>query len=140
MIGVLVTLVFVGITVLTFPMEIGVLGSAPVLFLRAVALAAVVYLVYETFRNWTLTKKASQGVVTVGFLFFIVEQLGFILSMGGFGAVGLFLAYEGRIMGLFILNAVLIVGMKKADPVIVLRRLGLGAPTHSKVQEMLAQT
>ncbi|MGA2627272.1 MAG: hypothetical protein ABSF63_09465 [Candidatus Bathyarchaeia archaeon] len=101
-------------------------------FLRGIITAASIYLVYETLRNWKLTQKASQGIVTVGFAFFFVAQLGFILALGNLGSVAIFLAYEGRLMSLFLLNTILIVGMKKDDPVAVMRRLGLGAPTHSR--------
>ncbi len=47
-------------------------------------------------------------------------------------AVATFLTYEGRTLGLFVLNAVLIVGVKKGDLVAVMKRLGLGAPAHSR--------
>jgi small basic protein len=108
-------------------------------FLRAVILAAAIYLIYETLRNWALTQKASQGIVTIGFVFFLIEQLGFIFAMMNFGSVAVFLAYEGRIMGLLLLNAVLIVGIRKDDSVAVLRRLGLGAPAHDRLQQALAR-
>jgi hypothetical protein len=101
-------------------------------FLRAVVMAASIYLVYETLRNWKLTQKASQGIVTIGFAFHVVAQVGFILALGNLGSVAIFLAYEGRIMFLFLLNALLLIGVNMNDPVAVMRRLGLAAPAHSR--------
>jgi hypothetical protein len=86
-----------------------------------------------------MTQKASQGIVTIGFVFFLVEQLGFILAMWSLGSVAVFLAYEGRIMGLFLLNALLVLGIKKDDPIAVLRRLGLGARAHDRLQQTVAR-
>jgi len=126
----LVTLVFLGITFATPAEAMGSLGGA--FFLRAVILVALLYLTYETLRNWALTQKASQGIVTISFVFFLIEQLGFIFALLNLGSVAVFLAYEGRIMGLFVLNALLIMGVKKNDSIAVLRRLGLGAPAHSR--------
>ena len=129
----LVTLVFLGIIFLT-----GIYGTVVAasiygeLFLRIVIMAATIYLMYETLRNWKLTQKASQGIVTIGFLFFLVAQVGFILALGNLGAVATFLAYEGRMLSLLLLNTILIVGVKKDDPVSIIRRLGLGAPAHSR--------
>jgi hypothetical protein len=98
-----------------------------------VIIVATIYLMYETLRNYNLTHRASQGFVTIGFAFFLIEQLGFTLALGYAGAVGTFLAYEGRTLGLLVLNAVLIVGVKKDDLVMVMKRLGLAAPAHSRV-------
>jgi hypothetical protein len=109
------------------------------LFLRAVMIAFTIYLIYETLRNWTLTRRASEGFVTIGFTFFLVEQLGFVLALGNLGPVAAFLAYEGRMLGLFVLNAVLIVGVKKGDLLTVLKRLGLGAPAHSRAIPLTLQ-
>ncbi|HUK28405.1 MAG TPA: hypothetical protein VLV31_08275 [Candidatus Acidoferrales bacterium] len=136
----LATVAFLAITVLTPTAEaVGGVGSpSGELFLRAIILAAFVYLTYETLRNWMLTQKASQGIVTIGYIFFIIEQLGFLLAQWNLGSVAVFLAYEGRIMGLFLLNAILIVGIKKADPITVMRRLGLGAPAHDRLQQTVA--
>ncbi|MGA8904587.1 MAG: hypothetical protein WB661_06225 [Candidatus Bathyarchaeia archaeon] len=100
------------------------------LFLRAVIMAATVYIIYETLRNWSQTRKASLGFVTIGFAFFLIEQLGFILALGALGSVAVFLAYEGRIVGLFVLNALLIVGVRTGDLVSIMKRLGLAAPAH----------
>ncbi len=53
--------------------------------------------------------------------------------LGYLGSVATFLAYEERTLGLFVLKAVLIVGVKKGDLVVVMKRLGLGAPAHSQL-------
>jgi len=137
LVAALVTLIFLGAVFLTTAN--GVAGSAlnGEILLRAIMVGAFAYLVYETFRNWTLTQKASQGIVTVGFAFFIIEQMGFILATANLGSVALFLAYEGRIMGLFVLIVILTVGIKKEDPIMVMKRLGLVAPVHSRAQELL---
>jgi hypothetical protein len=130
----LITLAFFGsifaTTALTTAESVPVVAE---LFLRIVIIAATVYLIYETLRNYNLTHRASQGFVTIGFAFFLVEQLGFTLALGYMGAVATFLAYEGRTLGLLVLNAVLIVGVKKDDLVMVMKRLGLAAPAHSRV-------
>ena len=137
LVAALVTLVFLGVVFLTQATGAAEAALNGQLLLRIIMVGAFSYLVYETFRNWALTQKASQGIVTVGFAFFIIEQIGFILAMANFGSVALFLAYEGRIMGLFVLNAVLTVGIKKEDPISVMRRLGLVAPVHYRAQELL---
>ena len=136
----LITIAFLGITFLT-PVAGPVNMASPngAFFLRVVILAAFSYLTYETLRNWEMTQKASQGIVTIGFVFFLVEQLGFILAMWSLGSVAVFLAYEGRIMGLFLLNALLVLGIKKDDPIAVLRRLGLGARAHDRLQQTVAR-
>ena len=129
----LVTLAFFGsiFAAQTF----GTAESIPIaaeLFLRTVIIVATIYLMYETLRSWNLTHRASEGFVTIGFAFFLVEQLGFTLALGYLGSVATFLAYEGRTLGLFVLNAVLIIGVKKGDLVAVMKRLGLSAPAHSR--------
>ncbi len=116
-----------------------IMSSSAELFLRAVIIAATIYLMYETLRNWSLTHRASEGFVTIGFTFLLVEQFGFTLALANLGSVAAFLAYEGRLLGLFVLNAVLIVGVKKADQLIPLKRLGLGAPAHTRAQPLLIQ-
>jgi len=140
LVAALVTLVFLAVVVLT--QTYGGLEAASTsgdLLLRVIIMGACAYLVYETFRNWAFTQKASQGIVTIGFAFFIVEQIGFILALGNLGSVAFFLAYEGRLMGLFVLNIILIVGVKKTDPIAIMRRLGLVAPVHSRPPELLSQ-
>ena len=127
----LVTVVFLVVIFLTG--AYGTLDAASIngeFFLRVVIMAATIYLVYETLRNWKLTQKASQGIVTIGFAFFFVAQVGFLLALGNLGSVATFLAYEGRMLGLLLLNTILVIGVKKDDPVSVMRRLGLGAPAH----------
>jgi hypothetical protein len=136
----LVTLAFFGsvLSMQTF----GTAESVPVageFFLRTVIIAATIYLIYETLRNWSLTHRASEGFVSIGFAFFLVEQLGFTLALAYFGSVATFLAYEGRTLGLFVLNAVLIVGVKKGDLLVVMKRLGLGAPAHSRAIPLTVQ-
>lgn len=138
--AVLITLAFLGSV--SAAQALGTAGSVPVaaeLFLRTVIIAATVYLLYETLRNWSLTHRASEGFVTIGFAFFLVEQLGFTLALGYVGSVATFLAYEGRTLGLFVLNAVLIVGVKKGDFLAVMKRLGLGAPAHSRTPLLMQQ-
>jgi hypothetical protein len=137
LVGALVTLVFLSVIFVAGSygmVDVALLGGG--FLLRGVIVAASIYLVYETLRNWWFTQKASQGIVTIGFVFFLIEQLGFILAMSNLGSVAVFLAYEGRIMGLFVLNAILIVRIRKDDPIIAMRRLGLVAPVHARVPEM----
>ena len=100
------------------------------LSLRAVMMLATIYLVYETARNWSLTQKAGEGFVTIGYGLLAIEQFGFLLQAGQFGDVGLLLAYEGRMVGLFVLIAVTHLAIKKTDPTMILRRLGLTALAH----------
>ena len=136
----LATVVLFGIIFLTE--AVGAVDSVPLnaaLFLRAVNMAAIIYLMYETLRNWSLTHRASEGFVTIGFAFFLVEQMGFTLALGSLGSVATFLAYEGRTLGLFVLIAVLFVGVRKGDLLAVLKRLGLGAPAHATVRPLRLQ-
>jgi hypothetical protein len=98
--------------------------------LRVVMTLATVYLVYETARNWTLTQKASEGFVTIGYGLLVIEQLGFLLQAAQFGDVAVLLAYEGRIAGLFVLLAVTHLAIRKGDSTTILRRLGLTALAH----------
>jgi hypothetical protein len=98
--------------------------------LRTVMVLASLYLVYETARNWTLTRKADQGFVTIGYGFLIIEQVGFLLQAQRFGDVAALLGYEGRIAGLFVLLAVTHLAINKEDPTTILRRLGLTALAH----------
>ena len=110
--------------------NLGALNAVPLsmnLSLHGVMAIAVVYLVYETARNWAFTQKASEGFVTVGYALLLVEQLGFLLQAEQFGDVGLLLAFEGRIGGLFVLLAVTHLAIKKNDNTAILRRLGLTA-------------
>ena len=133
----LVTLAFLGVVVLA--RAYGMVDAAPLLgqfLLRWVIVLTSIYLVSETLRNWSLTQKASQGIVTIAYVFFIVEQLGFILALANLGSVPVFMAYEGRILGLFVLNSILIVRIRKDDPLAVMKRLGLAAPVHSRALEM----
>lgn len=130
--GVMITLALFGIIFVTRTVgDLDLVLTSAQLFMRTMIAAITIYLVYETLRNWRLTHRASEGVVTIGFLFFIVEQLGFALALENFGTAAIFLAYEGRLLGLFLLNAVLYVGVKKGDVLAILKRLGLGAPVHT---------
>ena len=97
--------------------------------LRIVMALSALYVLYETERNWSFTQRASEGIVAVAFGFLFVEQLGFLLTPLDLGGVALFLGYEGRILGLTILIAVTVLGIRKAD-FIVLKRLGLTALAH----------
>jgi hypothetical protein len=100
------------------------------LSLRGVMAIAAFYLVYETARNWAMTQKASEGFVTIGYGLLVIEQFGFLLQAGKLGDVAVLLAYEGRIGGLFVLLAVTHLAIKKSDPTLILRRLGLTALAH----------
>jgi hypothetical protein len=97
--------------------------------LRAVMALCTLYVLYETERNWHFTQKASEGIVAVAFSFLFIEQVGFLLAPFNFGEIAVFLGYEGRIVGLVILIALTVVGVKRAD-FNVLRRLGLTALAH----------
>jgi hypothetical protein len=134
----LVTIVFLAVMFAT--RAFGTVEAASTnaeLFLRAVIMVATVYIIYETLRNWSQTRKASLGFVTIGFTFFLIEQVGFILALGALGSVAVFLAYEGRIVGLFVLNTLLIVGVRRGDLVSVMKRLGLAAPAHYRATPYL---
>jgi hypothetical protein len=140
LVATLVTVALFGVVFLT--QAVGAVNAVPLsaeLFLRGVIIVATIYLMYETLRNWSLTHRASEGFVTIGFSFFLVEQLGFTLALGNLGAVATFLAYEGRVLGLFVLTAVLVVGVRKGDLLTTLKRLGLGAPAHSRPTQLTFQ-
>jgi hypothetical protein len=100
------------------------------LILRTVMAVAALYLVYETERNWSLTHRGDEGFVIVGFALLLVEQIGFMLANWNFGVVALFLGYEGRVVGLIVLNAVTHVGLKAGDSSKILKRLGLESLAH----------
>ena len=97
--------------------------------LRIVMGLSALYVLYETERNWSFTQKASEGIVAVAFGFLFIEQLGFLLVPLNLGGVAIFLGYEGRLLGLIILIALTLFGIKKPD-LTVLRRLGLTALAH----------
>jgi hypothetical protein len=140
LVAALVTLVFLVVVAVTqMNGAISTVSTSGALFLRVLIIGASAFLGYETFRNWGLTQKASQGIVTIGFAFFIVEQIGFILATWNLGPVALFIAYEGRLMGLFVLIIILIVGVKKNDPIAIMKRLGLVAPVHARAPELLTR-
>jgi hypothetical protein len=98
--------------------------------LRVVMALSALYVLYETERNWRYTQRASDGIVAVAFGFLFVEQLGFLLVPLDFGGVATFVGYEGRLLGLAILIALTVLGIRKADVTIVLKRLGLTALAH----------
>lgn len=110
------------------PISLSTVPLSMDLSLRSVMLLASLYLVYETVRNWIMTQRASEGFVTIGYGFLVVEQLGFLLQAGQLGDVAVLLGYEGRIVGLFVLLAVTHLAIK--DPTTILRRLGLTALAH----------
>jgi hypothetical protein len=127
----LITIILLAYVVISGPSP----SSTPVqggvsLLLRTATAVAAFYLVYEASRNWQFTKKASEGFAIVGFALLLIEQLGFILSQVGIGVVGVFLGYEGRMLGLFVLNAATYVGIQRGNYFLVLKRLGLAAPAH----------
>jgi hypothetical protein len=100
------------------------------LSLRAVMALAAAYLVYETCRNWSLTRRVGEGVIVFAYAALFVEQVGFMMSMQWFPDVTTFLGYEGRIVGLLLLLGVCSVGVKKDDFAKVIKRLGLSAQAH----------
>lgn len=125
----IVTVLVLGyVLVFENPSSLTVVPLSMNLSLRAVMVLASLYLVYETVRNWTMTQRASEGFVTIGYGFLVVEQLGFLLQAGQVGDVGVLLGYEGRIVGLFVLLAVTHLAIR--DPATILRRLGLTALAH----------
>jgi len=97
--------------------------------LRLVMAVSALYVLYETERNWSFTQRAGEGVVAVAFGFLFIEQLGFLLTPID-NAVGTFLAYEGRLVGLGILISLTRFRVKRNDVAIVLRRLGLTGLAH----------
>jgi hypothetical protein len=100
------------------------------LSLRAVMAVAAVYLVYETSRNWSLTRRAGEGAIIFAYTLLFVEQVGFMMSMVWFPDVMVFLGYEGRIVGLLLLLGLCSVSVKKDDFTAIIKRLGLAAPAH----------
>jgi hypothetical protein len=109
------------------------LSSAPLpidLTLRLVMATCASYLVYETERSWSLTKRAGEIPVILAFGLFFLEQLGLILYEIRPGDVALFLGYEGRIVGLLLFVSITFLGIKKGDLTTVIKRLGLAAPAH----------
>lgn len=127
-------LVTVGVVlyVLVQRVPLGVGMPDPAVFsLRAVMAICSLYLVYETERSWSLLKRASESLIVIAFALFFVEQLGFMLNELSLGEVTIFLGYEGRVVGLFLLVAITFVGIRKDDLRTVLKRLGLVALAHS---------
>lgn len=100
------------------------------LALRSVMVLAAAYLVYETSRNWSLTRRAGDGAIIFAYTLLFVEQVGFIMSMQWFPDVMTFVGYEGRIVGLLLLLGVSSVSVRKDDFTTVIKRLGLAAPAH----------
>jgi hypothetical protein len=100
------------------------------LSLRAVMALSGAYLVYETSRNWRMTRRAGEGAIVFAYAALFVEQVGFMMSMQWFPDVMTFLGYEGRIVGLLLLLGVCSVGIKKDDFAQLIKRLGLSAPAH----------
>jgi hypothetical protein len=111
------------------PSSLGAVPFGMNLTLRTVMVLAALYLVYETARNWTLTRRSDQGFVTIGYSLLLIEQLGFLLQAEQFGDVAMLLGYEGRIAGLFVLLAITHLAIGKSDATI-LRRMGLTALAH----------
>jgi len=129
MAGVVSTILFLMIFASTVWASASTPLMVPDLFLRVVMFACSLYLVYETSRNWEFTRKAADGFVTIGYGFLAVEQIGFMLAYAQV-AVGLFLGYEGRLLGLFVLIAVAHIGIRKGDFATAMKRMGLVAPAH----------
>ncbi|HUK49845.1 MAG TPA: hypothetical protein VLV18_02320 [Terriglobales bacterium] len=127
--------VLVTIGVVTYALVVegagaGLMASALEMPLRLIMGLSTLYLIYETIRNWSLTQKASEGVVAVAFVFLFIEQLGFLLVFENFGDIATFVGYEGRLIGLFILIAVTGLKIRREDASTVLKRLGLTALAH----------
>ena len=100
------------------------------LALRSVMALAAAYLVYETGRNWSLTRRAGEGAIIFAYALLFVEQVGFMTAMQWFPDVMMFLGYEGRIVGLLLLQGVCSVNVRKDDFTTIIKRLGLAAPAH----------
>jgi len=100
------------------------------LSLRIVMALSASYLVYETYRNWTLTHRPEEGSIIFAYAALFVEQIGFVMSMEWFPDVTTFLGYEGRIIGLLLLLGLCSVSVKKDDFTTVIKRLGLAALAH----------
>jgi hypothetical protein len=129
--GAVLTIVLVGtIFAAGFPTASDTVPVDSQLLARAVMIFAILYLVYETGRNWSLTRKASEGFICIAYVFFLFEQIGFVLALANFGEAATFLGYEGRVLGLLILNAILYVGVRPGDFITALKRIGLEAPAH----------
>lgn len=127
----LVTVVVVGYALLFE--NVALSSSVPPtmeLSLRAVMALAAAYLVYETSRNWNLTRRAGEGAIVFAYALLFVEQVGLIISMQLFPDVATFLGYEGRIVGLLLLLGVSSVSVRKDDFTTIIKRLGLAAPAH----------
>jgi hypothetical protein len=99
------------------------------LSLRAVMAVGAAYLVYETSRNWSLTRRAGEGAIIFAYALLFVEQVGFMMSMKWFPEVMTFLGYEGRIIGLLLVIALSSVNVGK-DDLTIIKRLGLAAQAH----------
>jgi hypothetical protein len=126
-------LITIGVITYVLVMEgsgAGAVASALEIPLRSVMAISTLYLIYETIRNWSMTQRASEGIVAIAFGFLFIEQLGFLLVFENFGDVATFVGYEGRLLGLFILIAVTGLKIKKGDASTVLKRLGLTALAH----------
>jgi len=129
--GAALTIVLVGtIFAAGFPTGSDMVPVDSQLLARAVMIFAILYLVYETGRNWSLTRKASEGFICIAYVFFLFEQVGFVMVLANLGAAATFLGYEGRVLGLLILNAILYIGVKPGDFITALKRIGLEAPAH----------
>ena len=100
------------------------------LSLRIVMALAAAYLVYETTRNWTLTRRGGEGATVFAYAALLVEQLGFVMSTWLFADITTFLGYEGRLVGLLLLMGICWVNLKKDDFTTLIKRLGLAALAH----------
>ena len=100
------------------------------LSLRIVMALAAGYLVYETGRNWSLTRRTGEGTIIFAYAALFVEQVGFMMSMQWFPEVTTFLGYEGRVIGLLLLLGLSSISVKKDDFTAIIKRLGLAAPAH----------
>jgi len=91
---------------------------------------ALVYLVYETSRDWKLAHRSAEVCGIFAYTALLFEQVGFIMSIQWFPDVTTFIGYEGRILGLLLLLGISVVNVKRNDFATIIKRLGLAAPTH----------
>ena len=99
-------------------------------YLRVVMALALIYLVYETSRDWKLAHRSVEVPVIFAYTALLFEQIGFIMSIQWFPDVTTFIGYEGRILGLLLLLGISVVNVKRNDFATIIKRLGLAAPTH----------
>lgn len=68
--------------------------------------------------------------MTIGYGLLAVERLRFLLQAVHFGDVAVLLAYEGPVVGLFVLLAITDLAIMTGDAALIFRGLGLTALAH----------